>query len=106
MSARKFANSIGRTVARPSTEVRAERGELGLGREGLLRAVTGDGEGGIGGRFDERRIESEAAGEIAGEAADEGVAGARGVDGLNLDRRDALRAIPCRKQRAPRAKCH
>jgi hypothetical protein len=58
----------------------AERCELGLGRKGFLRAVTGDREGGIARRVGERGLKGEAAGEIAGEAADEGVAGAGGVD--------------------------
>ena len=61
--------------------------------------MAGDGEGGITRRFGERCLEGEAAGEIAGEAADEGVAGAGRVDRLDLDRGDALRAAPCRQQR-------
>ena len=60
--------------------------------------MASDGEGGIPRRFGERGLESKAAGEIAREAADEGVAGAGGVDGLNLDRSDASRACPCRQQ--------
>src|ERR1700722_5120838 len=84
----------------------AERGELGLGREGFLRPVTGDREGGIAGRLGERRLEREPASEITGEAANEGVAGAGGVDGLTLDLRDALRAIRGREQRTARAKRH
>ena len=46
------------------------------------------------------------AGEIVGEAADEGVTGAGGVDRLNLDGSDALRTVSCREQRTTRAKRH
>src|SRR5271156_4873589 len=53
---------------------RAKRLELALRRERLLRAALGDGIGGVAGRLGERGVEAEAGGEIAGEAADEGVA--------------------------------
>ena len=89
-----------------STAASSERGELGFGRKGFLRAVAGDGEGGIARRFDERRIERKPAGEIAGEAADEGVAGAGRVDGLDLERSDTLRALMSCEQRTAGAERH
>src|SRR3984957_8523118 len=105
MSVRKSESS--RTQRRgASIAAVAKCRELRLGRIGFLRPVAGDGEGGITRRFGERRLEGKTAGEIAGEAADEGVAGAGRIDGLNLDRGDASRALPRRQQRAACAKRH
>ena len=61
---------------------------------------------GVQRRLIERRLEAEAGGVIAGEAANEGVAGAGRVDRPHLDRRDALDALLRRQERAAGAEGH
>jgi len=67
--------------------------ELGASEEGFLGADLGGGKGGVEVGAGEGVGFGEAFGEKDGEAADEGVAGAGGVERVDGKRRDQVRAF-------------